>query len=339
MDPQEVRPPKVLIVHAGGGSHFPDRERETLSSRYRAETFGYSNLHELPRLRRKMNDTDVVIFWFIGRAAICGMFPPPKKPKIISLVGGYEAAASTELDYGSALSFWKRPILRYILKRSHRIVAVSDYTRHELIDNYGVALTDVTVIHNAIDTAIFIPRPAVQAKDLVFTVASIDRIRIRIKGVDVLVETAKRLPGVRFVVAGGLLDSDAVRLARRAPQNVEFVGELSQRELRARYQSAALYFQPSRHESFGVSVIEAMSCGCVPVVSPCGALPEVVGDAGYVFDRLEPDHAAEVLQNALRAPLQARDRARARVVTHFDIRHRAEKMYTLIDELLEERGS
>lgn len=337
MSAQRTATPKVLIAYTGTRLGFAEQDRDILDRRYIAETFGFSRLRELPSLRRRINTADVVIFWFVGRAAMYAMLPPPRNTRIISLVGGYEAARVKDLGYGSGLSFWRRRFLKYILRKSHRIVAVSDFTRRELKENYGVAMTDITVIHNAIDTTLFIPQPGSLAKNAVFTVGSVSRGLIRKKGFDVLVGAAQRLPEVQFVVVGGLLDSPAAGFARRAPQNVEFVGELSQHEMQARFQSAAVYFQPSRHESFGVALIEAMSCGCVPVVSRCGALPEVVGDAGYYLDRLEPDHAAKVLQRALHAPSEARDRARARVVECFDIRRRAEKLYRLIDELLESR--
>jgi glycosyltransferase involved in cell wall biosynthesis len=326
--------PKILIVHAGERLIFARRDRDILNQRYPTETFGFTGISQLPQLRRKMNAADIVIFWFVGRAAYYAMLPPPRKPRIVSLVGGYESARMPEFNYGSAVSWWRRRMIKYIFARSRRIIAVSEYTRSELNDNYGILPVDVTVIHNAVDTEYFIPRPVAQVNNVVFTVAKVDRILIRKKGFDLLAKTAQKLPDVRFVIAGGLADKTAKEFAEAAPRNVDFIGKISQGELLGRLQSAPVYFQPSRHESFGVAVIEAMSCGCVPVVSPYGALPEVVGDAGYILKQLDPDHAAEILGRAMRAPNEAHDRARARVVDCFDTRLRAEKLYRLIDELM-----
>ncbi len=326
--------PKILIVHPGARLIFARRDRDILNQRYPTETFGFTGISQLSQLRRKMNAADIVIFWFVGRAAYYAMLPPPRKPRIISLVGGYESARMPEFNYGSAVSWWKRRMIKYIFARSRRIIAVSEYTRSELHSNYGISLADVTVIHNAVDTGHFIPRPVAQGDNIVFTVAKVDRISIYKKGFDLLVKTARKLPDMRFVIAGGLADKTAKEFAEAAPRNVDFIGEISQGELLGRLQSAPVYFQPSRHESFGVAVIEAMSCGCVPVVSPYGALPEVVGDAGYILKQLDPNHAAEILVRALRAPNEARDRARARVVDCFDTRIRAERLFDLVEELL-----
>jgi len=326
--------PRVLIVHTGHFSIFADRDREILVKRYAVETFGFTGFGGWFDLRARMKSADIVIFWFVGRAAFMSMFPPPKGPKIVSLVGGYESARIEEFGYGSALSFWKRRIIKSILRRSHRVIAVSNCTMRELGLNYDLPESHITVIYNAIDTRQFIPPAQDAPRSGVFTAGHLDRVLIRKKGYDVLVDAARRLPDVRFAIAGRLVGPEVEEFVRCAPNNVDFLGEISQEELRLRIQSAKVYFQPSRHESFGVSVIEAMSCGCVPVVSNMGALPEVVGDSGYVLESLEIEHVTMVLRAALDAPPEAHNRARAHVVEHFDIGLRGERLSKLIDDLL-----
>ena len=51
----------------------------------------------------------------------------------------------------------------------------------------------------------------------------------------------------------------------------------------------------SRHEGFGVPVIEAMTLGVPVVANAAGALPEVVGDAGLLVDALDPYAVAEAV--------------------------------------------
>ncbi len=52
-------------------------------------------------------------------------------------------------------------------------------------------------------------------------------------------------------------------------------------------------------EPYGNVVLEGMACGCVPVASDGGGLPEAVGQAGYLFKRNNPDDLAAVLKNLL----------------------------------------
>jgi glycosyltransferase involved in cell wall biosynthesis len=60
---------------------------------------------------------------------------------------------------------------------------------------------------------------------------------------------------------------------------VLFAGRVSDGELRALYENAACLAFPSTTEGFGLPPLEAMGLGCPVVVAPCGALPEVCGDA------------------------------------------------------------
>jgi alpha-1,3-rhamnosyl/mannosyltransferase len=66
-----------------------------------------------------------------------------------------------------------------------------------------------------------------------------------------------------------------------------YTGFVSDQELTALYQCASLYLAPSRHEGFGIPLLEAWACGCPVVCSSGGALPEVAGDAAMVMESWE----------------------------------------------------
>ena len=87
-------------------------------------------------------------------------------------------------------------------------------------------------------------------------------------------------------------------------------------ELEALFARATVYAQPSLHEGFGAAVAEAMSRGCVPVVSTRGSLPEVVGDSGFYVPPEDPDALAEAIRRVVngrdRHPSDAAQRIRAR---------------------------
>jgi len=61
------------------------------------------------------------------------------------------------------------------------------------------------------------------------------------------------------------------------------------------YNLARCMFFPSVYEEFGIPTCEAMACGCPPVVSKTGALPEIAADAGLIVDPFTPDEMAEAL--------------------------------------------
>ncbi len=84
-----------------------------------------------------------------------------------------------------------------------------------------------------------------------------------------------------------------------AGDHVRPVGYVSNDQLCALYSGASLYLAPSRHEGFGIPVIEAFACGCPVLCSTGGALPEVAGDAGVVEPTWEPSHWTETIQSML----------------------------------------
>jgi glycosyltransferase involved in cell wall biosynthesis len=96
-----------------------------------------------------------------------------------------------------------------------------------------------------------------------------------------------------------------------------FLGPSRRAELAALYTAAAVYFDPSLQEGFGMQVIEAMACGTPVVCSDRGALPEVTGGAARLVPADDPPAMASALKEVLRngADLGERGRKRAR---HFD---------------------
>lgn len=85
-------------------------------------------------------------------------------------------------------------------------------------------------------------------------------------------------PGLRLVLTGGGEPLTA------APEWVEQRGLVSTEELAGLYQRAACLAFPSLYEGFGIPPIEAMASGCPVAASNAASLPEVVGDAGVLFD-------------------------------------------------------
>lgn len=116
----------------------------------------------------------------------------------------------------------------------------------------------------------------------------------------------------RAVVFGADICDDGPRIRHLA--------DVSDAELRALYEHAALLLFPSRYEGFGIPPLEAMSLGCPVVASSAAAVPEVVGDAALVIDADDVQGMRQcmnaILENpALRAELVRKGRDRAALFT------------------------
>lgn len=116
------------------------------------------------------------------------------------------------------------------------------------------------------------------------TIGVVSRLE-KIKGMDLVVpafaEVSKKHPNIRLLVVGdGSLRSQMESQAKQYDivDRVEFTGRLPQSELQAQYDRIDILLMPSRSEGFGLTALEGMARGCVPIVANVGGLPEVVQD-------------------------------------------------------------
>ncbi len=100
--------------------------------------------------------------------------------------------------------------------------------------------------------------------------------------------------------AGGAIASGRIR----------FIGPVAAADLPALYTGTHLFVFPSLYEGFGLPPLEAMACGAPVAASRASSLPEVVGDAGWLFDPLDEGDMARVMGAALAAPEELHARRR-----------------------------
>jgi glycosyltransferase involved in cell wall biosynthesis len=113
------------------------------------------------------------------------------------------------------------------------------------------------------------------------------------KGFNVLVEAITKA-NVPLKVAGN--SSAFYPDEKDIPKHVEFTGHLTHREIGEFYTQARMLVVPSLwHETFGLVVAEALSCGTPVIVTDMGALPEVAGPGGLVV----PAGSSMALQEAI----------------------------------------
>jgi glycosyltransferase involved in cell wall biosynthesis len=81
-------------------------------------------------------------------------------------------------------------------------------------------------------------------------------------------------------------------------------GFASDAQLAKLYRCSAAFVYPSLYEGFGIPPLEAMSCGGVVVASDCSSIPEVVGDAGMLFNPNAIGDLTDILLFLLDNPLE-----------------------------------
>jgi len=170
-----------------------------------------------------------------------------------------------------------RTLVPRSVARAARVLTVSERSKADLVAHYGVDPSKIVVTPNAVDPA-FAPAGAPGGGGYALFVGAIQARKDPIAAAD-----AAAAAGLPLVVVGPEKDTALARELRG--RGAELRGYLELDELAAVYREAAVLILPSRHEGFGLPVLEAMASGTPVVLSEDAALREVAGDAALYADR------------------------------------------------------
>ncbi len=322
---------RIAFIHNGLAT-FVERDMRILRERHEVREVRYRSLLSLPKMFAAILRSDLSFTWFASIHAFWAvLFSKLLGRKAVVVSGGYDAACVPEIRYGLCCRWWKRWCPKLVFRLADLILCVSQYNMRETMINALAPRRKVMLLYNAVETELF-PLSHNSNFRKVITVAAITDITFRKKGLHLFVQSARFLPDVEFLMVGPEVDSAGKRLREEAPSNVVFTGPRYGGELVSALQQAKVYVQASVHESFGVAVAEAMLCGCVPVVSRRGALPEVVGDCGFYLEELTPEELANKVRLALESDIGPK--ARRRILEKFPFERREKKLLAAINHLV-----
>lgn len=182
-------------------------------------------------------------------------------------------------------------------QRADAVIAVSEFTRRQVISLLEVDPAKVHVVHHGI-RKLAGPGGAPTGREKV--ILNVGAIQKR-KNIARLVESFETLPPPWQLVLSGSSGYGAEEiLARiessRARDRIQVTGYVSAEKLAGWYARAAVFAFPSLDEGFGMPVLEAMAAGVPVITSNRSALPEVAGDAALLVD---PEDT-QAIGNALR---------------------------------------
>ena len=192
-----------------------------------------------------------------------------------------------------------RTLVPRAARRAARVLTVSERTRRDLTELYGIPKERIVVTPNGVDPAFTPGEPSnrLLPGSYALLVGAVQKRKNPLAAL--AAATAAELP---LVVAGPAKDAELARKLERRGARV--TGYVPQEELVELYRGAACVLQTSRYEGFGLPVLEALACGIPVVAVDEPALREVGGDAAI--------YASEAtLADAIRQALAEREQRSA----------------------------
>lgn len=285
---------------------------------------------------------DLDLFYF---PTVYTFFPVPRRVRTIVTIHDTIAERHPALVFPHLHNrlFWNIKV-RWAIRQADLIATVSETAKSAVKDYFGLPDSRLRVVADAVHPAFRPTEDNAERRQLLAArgIAPGQRFLLYVggisphKSIDTLVDAYLTIvqneehSDVRLVLAGDyerdvfLSSYDSLRerigQSGRAGGNVIFTGFVPDDELPSWYGAAEAFVMPSVDEGFGLPALEAMACGAPVVASRGGALPEVVGDAGLLFEPRDTAGLTAALQSvlsdaSLRRSLSARGRARAAAFT------------------------
>jgi glycosyltransferase involved in cell wall biosynthesis len=196
--------------------------------------------------------------------------------------------------------WYSRRTTQHVVRAAQRVIAVSAFTKRELVDLLGTRAEKITVVPNGVDE-IFAEGGSAADGEYVLAVGTLEPRKNIAR-----VEEATRRLGVELRVVGergwGGVDAPG------------WLGRVSDDELARLYRGARCLVYVSLYEGFGLPVVEAMACGTPVVTSVGGATAETADGAAVLVDPYDVSSIAAGIEeaSARRDELRGLGLARAR---------------------------
>ncbi|MFC2015316.1 glycosyltransferase family 4 protein [Chloroflexota bacterium] len=229
------------------------------------------------------------------------------------------------------------------VRRARRVIAISENTKRDIVQYYGIEPTKVDMIHYGLDS-MFQPLPPEQIErfrsekglppSFVLFVGTLEPRKNVARLIKAYAQLPQDRPPLVLVGGKGWLYDEIFAGVRSVglDDEVLFAGYVPADQLPYWYNAADLFVYPSLYEGFGLPPLEAMACGTPVITSSVSSLPEVVGRAGLLVDPVDTEALAAAMLRALgdpdgRAEMAAAGLARAQSFSWQDAARRTVETY------------
>ncbi|MHC1706366.1 MAG: glycosyltransferase family 4 protein [Bacteroidales bacterium] len=332
-------------------SSFVARDIQSLSHHYKVIEFQFD-------LRKHYLFTDLfrqLLFlvknWKTARTYICffsgyhsflpSLFSKLFNSNCLIIAGGTDCVCFPDFNYGNLL----RQPLKFFTCASFRMASCISPVHERLIfypytydtvqpKTQGIKAhckgikTRMETIYNGYDFSYFKPEGEKKPASFLTVTYGIGLNYINfLKGIDLILQLAPSFPECTFSLVGQLADDFPFPV----PPNVILYPESTQDQLLTHYQENEYYLQLSLSEGFPNSLSEAMLCGCIPVGSDVGGIPDIIGDTGFILFKKDIEALKILIRTALASDTRKlSQQARAKIMNNYSEERRTKALVNLV---------
>ncbi len=213
--------------------------------------------------------------------------------------------------FSKPFALWYRFLLPHLAKRVHRVITDSQFSKNRILACFQIPEKKVKVIYPGVgekfrpSTDIEINRVRSKyklASIYILAVGSLEPRKNLLRLLDAYERMRGQYPKMELVIVGSSgypfkdphLDS--------LPKGTHLLSEIPDTDLPSIYSGAQFFVYPSIYEGFGLPILEAMACGTPVIASNATSIPEVVGEAGMLFDPFNVDAIATGMEKVINDP-------------------------------------
>jgi glycosyltransferase involved in cell wall biosynthesis len=225
--------------------------------------------------------------------------------------------------------FYFRILYRIIAYRAKKIVTVSEFSRQQIASVFHIRAKRISVIYNCWnhfspiipDYSVFDQFPALLSGHYYFSLGSLSKR----KNIKWIIEYAQKNTDSIFAISGVSLPTVKVEEldSVSVPSNIILLGYLDDSKVKALMEKCKAFILPSYYEGFGITPLEALSCGAKIIVANTASMPEIYGNTAHYID---PYDINVDLDGLLKQPVEAPDA----ILKKYSYENSTQQVYELI---------